>query len=485
MSGFVRECGVGIPILRAWALVGEFIDDLRSITARDREWYAPLRELSAEEVAAGLMTGTVVNAWDGDGEPLRIPVDEEVSGAFLDTPVPTARVDAQLLADVLRAFSGGEGADARGLRLHQVVIVGTVFPGGRGSLNLNSLDVPFAIGFTGCVFVGGLWAMRVNIRRLSFDTCAFLEARTGIVLDESRIPDGIGFFHVEGLTQFMATDSQIGTLRLSADDLDLPDDPTTFRTVLAGTTIGTLYVDGEDEPVDVLPAGSCEGFTVERIVMAGTEERRSDHLWKADWMAAWLSSGRPPRFPLGSWRERNPEPHARSAWDSIATAMSRAGYESARGARYIDQGTRLRLLGERHRDSKLRFLPRVVRWLSLDVSTAYFSQNLRALGWLVVCWLVVAVLAWVNIHDLWRPTDAAGLAAPAGPLEAGVDGVGWALTYGLDLVVSPLDLGFDAVWPTSIGLLSAFAAVKLVSLALFGLFVFGLTSVLERAGRRA
>src|SRR5690606_36519015 len=103
--------------------MGKYIDDLQSLAAGDREWYLPLRELGAAEIEEGLRSGTVVNSWDGAGKPSAIPHEEEFSGAFLETPVPTARVDAAVLAGVLRSFSGGEGADSRGLRLHQVVIV--------------------------------------------------------------------------------------------------------------------------------------------------------------------------------------------------------------------------------------------------------------------------------------------------------------------------------------------------------------------------
>ncbi len=74
-----------------------------------QEYLDELRVVSPEEVAHALVNGTIVNAWDTHGEPLRIRSDEQFSAAFLETPTATAYVDAATLTRVLVDFAAGAG----------------------------------------------------------------------------------------------------------------------------------------------------------------------------------------------------------------------------------------------------------------------------------------------------------------------------------------------------------------------------------------
>lgn len=470
--------------------MGEFAVALRERghvdgRAVNEHWLEELREVTPAEVHDAIRLGTIVNLRDDVGALVEIRDDEDYSGAFLEAPVPTARIDADTLASVIRSYSGFERGekefDTRGLRLRDVVIVGELFPrGGRGGLDLNGVELEFQLGFEGCVFLGSLAIERSTLPGLRFDTCMFVQAPMGLLLGRTTV-DTLAMFQVEGLVQFFAPDAHLGVLDVRQIGVELPEGGrSAFRTVLGGATIGELVIDADDDPHLVMPAGHAPALRVEQVSISSSDVT---HHGKAEWVAKWLSGGTPPRFPLGRWNDSG-SPHDRSAWASIADAMTAAGYESARGVRYVDQGTRLRVLAERHRDSKLRFVPRMLRWLTLDLTVRYFTANLRALGGLAACWLLVSVLAWINMVELWRDSAAgATVAPPEDALAAGADGVVWALTYGLDLTISPLDLGFDAPWPTSIALLAAFAAIKLASLGLFGLFVVGLTGIIDR-GRR-
>lgn len=474
--------------------MGELMKTLRARATTNPDWFEGLREVTSSELHDAIRLGTIVNHRDSTGALVEIRADEDYSGAFLETPEPTAHIDADTLAAVIRSYSGldrGErDFDPRGLRLRQVVIHGARYPSGaRGGLNLNGIDSPFTLGFEGCVFHGGLSMERAVLPGLSFDSCAFVEAMTGIQLARTTIAGDLTFFGVEGLEQLFAPGASFGTFSVRGDGIELPEGGARrFRTVLNGARIGELHLDGDADPHEVMPAGACAGLSVERVSLHAWDEARGrTQLWKADWVARWLSGGTPPSRwrPLGSWHDEPDRAHDRAAWATLATAMTDAGYESIRGVRYQDQGTRLRLLADRHRDSRLGLLPRLLRWLALDVTVGYFTAKLRALGWLAACWLLVSLLAWFSIHELWRGVDAAGgaIIPPADPLAAGADGVGWALAYGLDVIIAPLDLGFDAVWPTSIGLLAGFAIVKMISIGLLGLCVVGLTGVADRSGR--
>lgn len=447
-----------------------------------------LREITAEELRDAIRLGTTVNHVDDSGALVEQSWDSDYSGAFTDVPVPSARIDADTLALVLRSYSGLSRSDTldrpalqfdpRGLRLREVVIIVDT-----GTVPLHDLELPFPLAFDGCIFLGGdiggfISVNRSVLPRLTFDTCLFRGGRASLLLDRTTITGELTFFQCEGLRQFFAPRAVIGEFRVHEDGLLLsPEQHQEFRTVLSGARIGRLHVEGE--PHRIMPAGDCAGLQVDSVRIeppAADRARGEGHA-----AARWLSGGTPPTLPLGSWGPRATVPHHRSAWNSLAAALSRADVESpARsGLRYIDQGTRLQLLADRHRDSKLGWFPRMLRWLSLDLTVRYFTANLRALGGLVGVWLVVAALAWINISELWRGSRASP--APAGPLESGGEGVLWALTYGLNFVVSPLDLGFSSVWPTGIWFLVVFALLKLLAITLFGLFIVGISGVVSRA----
>lgn len=181
-----------------------FIDSLRAVT-----W---------DELDFALNNGTLVNKSDWrTGTPAAIPDDEEISGAFLNTPIPTARLDAALLATFLRASqSNGAGL---GLRLQQVAIVSEDT---SSKTDWNSLTLPFGLGFAGCWFQEWVWATRMTAPFLMFDACDFTP-RSGFnapggSLDFSDGTIGqIKLFSCSGLHQVFAVDARIDTLDLRVE----------------------------------------------------------------------------------------------------------------------------------------------------------------------------------------------------------------------------------------------------------------------------
>ena len=429
-----------------------------------------LRQITEDEIVHAIESGTVVNSGGHPGAFEDIPDDEDVSGRYPDfdstPPVATAMLDGGTLRKVLLRYAGKSRGDVeydpRGLRLEQVVIT--------GDMNWSWLDLPFSIAFWGCAF--DEFVMNVDharVPRLVFDGCLFGSPRWGgsaFNATESQFDSAIRFLDCEGLGQLFLLDCELATFELR----DHPGGAKkAFRLVLSGSTIDQFIVAGDIEPSETIPAkGGLNGIRIKRLTVLGLDDERHG---KANWIQKWLAGGAVPHALRKKSAARAAlNPHHRQVWSEFAGALDRDYLEG--------DATHLRIAAERHRDSSRHWLIRAARWLTLDLTVRYFYKNVRALGWLALIWAAVATLAWFNITDLYRDESGSG---PAGPLQAGADGILWAAAYGLDVVVSPLQLGFDAVWPTSPLLIVIFAVLKLLAITMFGLFVAGISGVVQRS----
>jgi hypothetical protein len=433
-----------------------------------------LRQVTENEIVHAIESGTVLNSGGTAGSFEDIPSDEDVSGRYLDIesepPRATAILDGGTLRKVLLRYAGKsrgeEEYDPRGLRLEQVVIT--------GDMNWSWLDLPFPIGFWGCAF--DEFVMNVDhatVPRLVFEGCLFGPPRWGkssFNATESKFDGAIRFLDCEGLSQLFLLDCELATFELR----DHPGGAEqAFRLVLAGSTIGEFKISGDNDPAETIPAkDGLNRIQIQRLTLnTWDDERDRSDIWRARWIQKWLAGGAVPHALRKKTAERAElNPHRRQVWSEFAGALDREFLE--------DDAVQLRIAAERHRDSTQRWLTRAVRWLTLDLTVRYFHRNVRAVGWLALIWLVVATLAWFNIHDLYRDDSGSG---PAGPLQAGADGLLWASAYGLDVVISPLQLGFDAVWPTAPLLIVIFAVLKLLAITMFGLFVVGISGVVQRS----
>jgi hypothetical protein len=433
-----------------------------------------LRQITEDEIVRAIELGTVLNSRGYPGAFEDIPDDEDVTGRYADIesdpPLATAVLDGAALRRVLLRYAGksrGEAEyDPRGLRLEQVVITGV--------MNWSWLDLPFPVGFWGCAFHE--FAMNVDharVPRLVFDGCFFGSPRWGssaFNATESKFDSAIRFLDCEGLSQLFLLDCELGTFELRDHPGSGEDD---FRLVLSGSAIEEFIVAGDNDPGETIPAkDGLNGIEIQKFTVWAWDDKldRTD-AWKARWIQDWLAGGAIPHaLRLKSAARAALNPHRAQVWSEFAGALDRGHLE--------DEATEVRIAAERHRDASRPWFRRAGRWLAYDLTVRYFYKNVRALGWLALIWLVVATLAWFNIHDLYRDESGSG---PAGPLQAGADGVLWASAYGLDVVVSPLQLGFDAVWPTAPLLVVIFAVLKLLALSMFGLFIVGISGVVQRS----
>lgn len=432
-----------------------------------------LREVTEDELVRAIELGIVVNS-GGDASAVEaIPDDEDVTGRYVDVesdpPLATAIVAGSTLRKVLLRYAGKSRGDIefdpRGLRLEQLVIT--------GKMNWSWLDLPFPVGFWGCAFHEFLMNVdHARVPRLVFETCLFGTPRWGgaaFNATETRVDSGIRFLGCEGLDQLFLLDCTLATFELRDHPGGAERD---FRLVLSGSTIGEFIVSSDNDPTETIPAkDGLTGIRVERLVLTSwDDERNQTDAWHAEWLSKWLAGGAVPHALRRRKAARAAlNPHRRQVWAEFAGALERGEGQA--------QATALRIEAERHQDSRRPWLVRAVRWLTVDVTVRYFHRNERALGWLLLIWLVVSALAWGNIHNLYR---AGSGSSPAGPVQAGADGVFWAIAFGLDVVVSPLQLGLEADMSAAPSLALAFAILKLAAVTMFGLFIVGMSGVVQR-----
>src|SRR5690606_30776474 len=128
----------------------------------------------------------------------------------------------------------------------------------------------------------------------------------------------------EGLRQFFAPDAVIGDLSLRADSMVLPSGGASeFRTLLSGARIESLSLEGN--PHKIMPAGDCAGMQVGTVRISSDDPKHATHQrWMAEWLAKWLSGGTPPAWwrRRSSWGPAAIRPHQRSAWNSLAAALT-------------------------------------------------------------------------------------------------------------------------------------------------------------------
>lgn len=428
-----------------------------------------LRPVTEDEMIAAIETGSVVNAGGRPDAHEEIPSDEDISGRYPDDPPDvTAVLDAALLRKVLLRYAGKTRGDVefdpRGLRLEQILIV--------GDLNWAWMQIPFAVGFWGCAFHRFFMDVdHASVPRLVFEGCFFGEPvflSSSFNASESSFASDLRFLGCEGLRQLFLLDCDLATFELRDHPGGAPDEK--FRLVLRGSTIGKFIVQGDDAPAEMIPAkDGLDRLSVQRVSLWRWED--DDEGWQPKWLGEWLAGGAVPH-PMTPAKKRRTalNPHRPQVWAQFAAALERDSEN--------DQATALRIRAERHRDAKRPWIVRAFRWLTLDLTVRYFHRNVRAVGWLAVLWLAAAALAWGNIHTLYG--SGAGK-VPSGSFGGGVDGFLWALSYGLNFVISPLDLGFEAVWPSTPALAAWFALLKLLAITMFGLFIVGVSGVVQRS----
>lgn len=419
---------------------------------RPDEYLGELRVIEPDELVTALTRGVIVNATDEYGDPLRIPADESVSGAFVHDPVPTARVDADVIRAVLVAAASGQiTPDPSGLRLRQVAIIGT--------LDLNWLTLEFPLGFQGCELRDWMWADNFTAPELTFDTCDFTPAdrsssRGAINAARIRIERKLRFWDCRGFAQLFLPGAQIGIFSLrTPHHADAAHHA--LRTVLDGAEIGTLFV-----PTDADDIGD---YTVPGGIRIGSIDGSV-----AD-ITHWLEHM---RVDAGSEADATPGAPAR-VWEECAAALERDG-------RAVDAKD-LRINWRRHLRRQRWFLPRFFSWLTLDVTVRYLHRPQRAIWWFLGVLVATWALAFAFHGELMK-SPLASEPVPASWLQELLSAAGWSFVYALDLTIAPLSLGqIQTMWPASVWLVLALAVLKGAGILLLGLFLASVTNLVSKS----
>lgn len=426
-----------------------------------QEYLDELRVVSPEEVAHALVNGTIVNAWDTHGEPLRIRSDEQFSAAFLETPTATAYVDAATLTRVLVDFAAGAGdaiPNPQGLRLRGVVI--------GGELNLNWLQLPFALGFEGCDFHHWISADHLSVPWLSFDSCDFTPwgqaHRTGagaVNASSITVTSSLRFWGCRGLGQLFIPDARIGDFSPTNPHVPEGEAPETFRTVIDGAWFGRLGVPVNGES---LPFQLSRSVRVETLEFAESSSPAHSHRADAERAAR-----------LHSWLADVGTEAPEAVWSELEAALRRSGMERT--------ATEFGVLGARER-TRSRRLGWIAR-LTLGPTVRYFYDNLRAIWWLIALYLLTLGCAFGFAESFVQSPMSNPSSLPDSWWESMLDRAVWAMMYAADTVLSPVSLGqADTVWPESSLMTLFFATIKGLSLLLLGLLIIGVTGLAERRG---
>lgn len=177
-----------------------------------KEYMDALPEITEDEIYEALVEGLIVNCLDVTGNNLPIRSDENYSGAFMDTPIATAKISAETLATAIsKACNGGAEIEVnpKGLRLHQVMVV--------GALDLNWLECPFPLGFEGCSFTSWLSLDYLKVPWISFEYCDFTchggysDGKAGAINATGiQVEYDFRLLDNQGLGQLFLPDSSIG-----------------------------------------------------------------------------------------------------------------------------------------------------------------------------------------------------------------------------------------------------------------------------------
>ncbi|NLA65680.1 MAG: hypothetical protein GX862_07110 [Leucobacter sp.] len=484
-----REYELRLKQLKASSL-DDYIDELRVVTEA--------------ELVQALTEGTIVNATDEFGQPLPIRSDEDFSGAFLESPTATAWLDSALLLQVLNAFSSPQSgliANAQGLRLRQVVI-------GGSQLNLNWLQLPFALGFEGCDFYTWLSASYLQVPWLSFDRCDFSprgqSAPThGGALNASylKVEHELRFSDCTGLAQLWLPDANIGSFSLGHPEGEQAPsgaadaaDAGKFVSVIDNANFGELVVPafaGDREQVPFELTGSVD---IKRIEGALSDIVRWLQLTDADgevWEVVAEALTRSARADDAKYLRVAFKRHRNGAKNLLRPLERQQAAQERHRQKLERHHERLRAKAKRKglpapaaNDLPNR-LPRnpifrVFVWLFADFTVRYFHKPFRAIGLLVVTFAITWVVAFA-FHDQLIKSPLANDPIPANWLEEIGSTLAWSFMYALDSSFSPLSLGqLETMWPSSVWLVLLLATLKAVSIILLGLFLAAVTNLVTK-----
>lgn len=455
---------------------------------RLREESAPrhfdaLNEISAEDLRMAIEQGTIVNAVDRYGHPQEIVSDENYSAPFTDTPIPTKRLSATVLNEVLREYSSPDpsAASAQGLRLRQTVIYGHV--------DLGWADFSFPLHFEGCDFHEWVWLDNLRVPQLQFTDCDFtprgpmaaIYAEGSVSGNSMAVEGAVSFDRCNGIGQIFIPEAKIGKFRCdqvgrvvpAAERVateQTPRDLAPLRLVANSAEFGMLIVPDPADARISFESGRPLSMSAHHVG-ALAEGQKGDPAGKLyDNIVVWLNE---------DWNGR--ETHE-TLWNEMAAALERTGW--------ADKATDLRIAHQRYKNRSRGSGPlnAAKRWFNtvfLDWTSAYFYRPQRVIAWLLGVLLVTWFLAFVCYPHLQTSPLVSELGVVSSWLEGPANASVWALIYALDSTFAPLNLGLlEVVWPEFVWLALVFSLLKAASVMLLGILVVAVTNrIAERFGR--
>lgn len=440
-----------------------------------KEYIDALPEISENEIYEALVEGLIVNCIDVTGNNLPIRSDENYTGAFMDTPIATAKISAETLASAIsKACNGGAGIEVnpKGLRLHQVMVVGT--------LDLNWIDCPFPLGFEGCSFTSWIWLDYLKVPWISFEYCDFTchggysDGKAGAInATGMQVENDFRLLDNQGLGQLFLTDSSIGIFSPRAQDETATDfgrnheessaHDSDIRVVFEEATFKKLYLSLESR--NYFKLGNKAGhYHIEAIELINEEDQKPK--LTAEKTVNWLFSD-----DDGKTYKVN---------KSVAKEFEDALYRSGDQEISKEFGIRIAEIISKSEGSK-----GLLKRIFLGQTVRYFYENTRALWFILALWAI----AWTFMLTISLVAPETLTASPLANeyeyqerwVQSILDAAGWSLLYSMDLVFSPLSLGQTESFWSSVPIINIiFAIIKGISLLLMGLFLTGVTHITDK-----
>ena len=405
-----------------------------------RGYFNSLPEIGEEEILEALSNGWVINKMDVQGNPQSIESDEIYSGTLMEGSIATAKLDSKVLSKIIDQVCNGKvDINSKGIRLRQIVIY--------GELNINYFKLKVPLYFQGCYFTNWISADYFEVPMLEFYECDFLAvdkycASWAFIASNIKVDSKLRFLNCRNLGKIFIPGAEIGNFYL-----EKPTD-ISICTVFSSVKINELYIPKQIEG---------ENFYVALDRSTEIERLTGEY----DDILSWLKNS---QIDGG-------------VWDKFADAYENAGNPE----KAID----LRIAFKKYQNSKdfrgnkRNLINRFLVWIGLDVTVKFFHKPFRAIYFLVVNFLLTWILASIfytnflisplagyKFNDLWIVDNCSIIT--------------WGFIYAIDLVFYPVNLNqVDTLWPSNIYLALIFSIIKASSLIYLGLFLAGVSKLVD------
>lgn len=443
----------------AWLKAGisEYVqarEDERAISQGLDTVVQELSFVDLEKLKGQIVRGEVANGENLFNDPAYIQDEDMWSGTFKDAPLPTAKIHARDLANLLHELTCAESTPPHyfGVRLRRLFIV--------GHLNMNYLRMDHAIRFEGCYFDSYIEASHAEFLLLEFEHCNFAVSKRpfslhGLVASYLTISHTLRFGSCLNLATLFLTDSNVGEFIL--EDHSARSDGSESE----------WYVELETYQQTNL---TLTGSMFESLLVTGDVEKLSVEMGREETGVLTVGRVKGSYGDIVSFLKKNDPPVA--IWDSFAQGLDGSG----RG----DDAQKLRIEQKRFENGKRPQFLKFLHWLFLDVTVRYFHRPSRVFwglcGVFVIAWGISFYAAGSFVAGPMASTPV-----PSIWLSSNLHAAAWSFIYALDITFSPFSLGqVESMWPSSVFVTLLMAVLKSISITLLGLYLAGMTTLISK-----